>query len=419
MFRKLSVLLLAVLLAFTSALPVFAAGEIPEPFCGDLDEEDCELLHASTSAMFDLGSYTTSVRYSIYQHGLPELPLESEAAVEVSGQYAFDEAARDAIRTLAVISRQEPLAAVEAIGESPELLIDLYSGMTADLAFTLDLSESWIRTLEDEADLEWPELTTVNVRLVDGVLYFDIRELKPLIPELEEVNDWLAIELVRALEQLAEQGVFAAVAADVAASSQGRSVWGLDPAMLNLITTMRSAFGRPQVLWPYMEISRRRDVELSGQAGAVFRTELDVLGFILSREFRDVLTQVLQVAAATDEAEVDQGEIEQIASLFWFLAPSLFRDLEVSGTSTIGLDDLYQHQGRTVFDWDLTMLIQMVSEFSGEDFGPLADEIFILFTTEFENSAFNEEVTVTAPDDAQVLPLDAMEMEMEGLREFN
>jgi hypothetical protein len=416
-FRKLTVLLLLLLLIITSALPVFAAVEIPEPFCGDLDEEDCELLHASTAAMFDLESYTTWVRYSVYQHGLPELPLESEAAFEVAGQYAFDGAARDAIRTLAVISRREPLAAVEAIGASPDLLIDLYRGMTADLALTLDLSESWIRTLEDEADVEWPERTTVNLRLVEGVLYFGIGELKPLFPELDEMNDWLAIELLQTLEQLVEEGAFASIAADVAASSEGRSVWGLEPATLNLITTMRSAFGRPQVFWPYMEISRRRDTDLGGQAGAVFRTDFDTLGFILSREFRDVVAQVLQVAASADGASVEQAEIDQVASLFWFLAPSLFRDLKVSGTSTIGLDDLYQHSGRTVFDWDLTTLLQMIIGFTGEDLGPLADEIFILYTTEFENSGFNEAVTITAPDDAEVLPLDGMEME--GLREFN
>lgn len=417
MLKRVSILFLTALLVLSSALPAFATNEIPEPFCGDLDDEDCELLHASTAAMFDLASYITAVRYSVYQHGLPELPLESEAAFLVEGQYAFSEAARDAIRTLAVISRQEPLAAVEAIGESPALLIDLYSGMTADLALTLDLSESWTRTLEDEADLEWPEVTTVHMRLVEGVLYFDIRELKPLFPELEEMNDWVAIELVRALQQLADEGAFASIAADVAASSEGRSVWGLEPATLNLITTMRSAFGRPQTLWPYMEISRRRDVSLGEQAGAVFRTEFDVLGFILSREFRNVITQVLQIAAASDESDMAQEEIEQIAGIFWFLAPSLFRDLEVSGASTIGLDDLYQHSGKTVFDWDLTALIQMISGLSGEDFGDLADEIFILFTTEFENSAFNEEASIAAPEDAQLLPLDGLEME--GLREFN
>jgi hypothetical protein len=204
--RSMIILSLALGLVLTSMTPAWAAEQYPEPFCGDLDQEDCAVLHASTQAMFSLESYSTAVAYTLYQHGLPELPPESKAEFRIEGSYAFDEDARTAMRTLAVISRKEPLAAVEAIGESPDLLITLYSGMTADLVLTLDLSESWTRTLEDEVDIEWPEITNVQVRLVDGVLYFGIHELKAIIPELAGANDWVAIELVDALTQLAEAG---------------------------------------------------------------------------------------------------------------------------------------------------------------------------------------------------------------------
>jgi hypothetical protein len=416
MIRKLFGLLLALTIALTSVVPAWAQ-EFPEPFCGDLDEEDCDLLRSSTQAMLTLESYATTVIYNLYQEGIPELPPDSEVEFRVAGHYAFDDEAREAVRTLAVISREEPLAAVQAIGESPDLLINLYAGTIADLALTLDLSQSWTRTLAEEAEVEWPETTTVQVRLVDGVLYFGIEELKTFIPELAETNDWVAIELVKTLTELADTGAFERVAADVAASSEGRSVWGLDPTMLNLITSMRSAFGRPENLWPYMEIRRRRDVDLGEQAGAVFQTDFDALDFILSDEFRDVITQVLQVASAEEGAAMSDAEIDEIAGIFWFLAPSLFRDLEVSGTSTIGVDDAYEYRGKTVFDWDLTALMQMIVAFEGDEFGPMADEIFITFTTEFENSAFNEQVTVQAPADAEILPLEGLESE--GLREFN
>jgi hypothetical protein len=407
---------LVLCLLLTSTLPAMAA-EVPEPFCGDLDEEDCDVLRASSAAMLDLESYTTTVEYKIFQHGLPELPPESEAVLRLDGEYAFDDAARDSILTLASISREEPLAAVEAIGEARELLLDLYSGMTSQLVLTLDLSESWTRTLQDEADVEWPETTTVEVRLVDGVLYFDIHELKEFIPELAELDDWVAIELVQTLEQLAEEGAFAAVASEVAASSEGRSIWGLDPTMLNLITTMRSAFGRPQNLWPYMEIRRRRDVDLADQEGALFQTEFDALDFILSDEFRDVLMQVVQIAVANDEMAMEEDELDEMVSLFWLVAPVIFRDLETSGESVIGLDDNYQHHGESLFHWDLTTLLQTLIGLSGEEDEELAEEIYIDFTTEFENSAFNEAVTVEAPEDAQIIPLE--DLEMEGLDEFN
>lgn len=404
--RVVSTLVLILATLFTAVRPAQAAGEVPEPFCGELAAEDCEILRASSAAMFELESYTTALQYRILQHNIPELPAETEAVLYVTGSYAFDRAARDAMRTLAIISREEPLAAVQLIGESPDLLLDLYAGMTADLVLTLDLSNSWTRLLA-ESDVEWPATTNVGVRLIDGVLYFDIGELKPLIPELADLNDWVAIEIVATLQQLADAGAFEQIAAEVAASSEGRSVWGLDTTMINLITSMRAAFGRPENLWPYMEISRRRDVDLGDQDGAVFRTDFATLDFILSDEFRDLLTQVAEVAAAGEETEVSEQELKGYLDFFWFLAPAIFRDLEISGTSAIGLEDNYQHEGETIFHWDLTGLIQAIAAMSGEELGNLGDEIYIDFSTKFENSAFNEAVAVTTPDDAQIIPLDS------------
>ncbi len=413
MFRGLMILLFALSMAMGGVVPLQAADALPPPFCGDLDDEDCELLHSSAEAMLALESYHTEVAYILYQQGIPELPPNSEAALRIAGSYSFDDAARAALRTFVVISRSDPLEAMTAISETPTLLTDLYGGMNADLDITLDLSASWLRTIEEESDVEWPAKTTMNVRLVDGVLYFDISELKPLIPDLADQQDWVAFELVAAIQSLIDEGTLQELAADVASSTEGRSVWGLDPTMLNLITTMRSTFGRPEVLWPYMEIERRRDVVLDdGQDGAFFETEFDTLDFILSNDFREVLTQALQVAAASDDADMSAQEINEIAGLFWFLAPSLFRDLEISGTSSIGVDDTYQHEGRTIFDWDLTALMQMVGSFDPELGLELADEIFITFTTEFTNSAFGEPVTVTAPEEAEILPF-------EELDEFN
>lgn len=409
-------LLLVFSFVFSSTAPLFAQSEFPEPFCGDLDQEDCDLLFASSEAMFGLESYSTSLEYKVLQHGLPELPAESEAVLRIEGQYAFDEAARAATLELANISRDEPLEVVQAIADNPDLLLDLYSGMTSDLHLTLDLSQSWTRLLE-ESDIEWPETTTIEVRLVEGVLYFDIHELKQFIPELADRQDWLQLELVDAIQQVIDSGAVETLAAGVADSSEGRSVWGLDPTMLNLITTMRSAFGRPKNLWPYMEINRRRDVKLEGQPGALFKTDFNVLDFILSDDFYDVLMQSALVASAQADSDLSEDDVTQMVDLFFLFAPSLFRDLEVSGTSTIGVDDLYQHAGNTLFHWDLSVLVKALSGMGVETGLELADEIYIDFSTKFENSAFNESVAVEAPQEAELIPLDGMNMQR--LEQFN
>ncbi|MFN8446684.1 MAG: hypothetical protein U0175_38180 [Caldilineaceae bacterium] len=407
---------LALSLLLVSVTPLYAKSDVPEPFCGDLEQEDCDLLFASSEAMFDLESYSTSVEYKLLQHGLPELPKESEAVLRIEGQYAFDDASRAATLELANLSREEPLQVVQAIADNPDLLLDLYSGMTSDLVLTLDLSQSWTHLLED-SNVEWPEQTTIEVRLVDGILYFDISQLKEFIPELADRQDWLQLDLVDAIQRAVDSGTMETLAAGVADSSEGRSVWGLDPTMLNLITTMRSAFGRPKNLWPYMEINRRRDVKLDGQKGALFKTDFNVLDFILSDDFHDVLMQSATVASQQADSEMSEEDITQMVDLFFLFAPSLFRDLEVSGTSTIGIDDLYQHNGKTLFHWDISTLVKALSGMGVETGIDLESEIFIDFSTQFENSAFNEPVEVEAPDDAEVIPLD--QMNMPGLEEFN
>ena len=136
--RKILIqLLVIVALLLTSVLPAFAQEQFPEPFCGELDEEDCDLRFASSEAMFGLESYSTTLEYKLLQHGLPELPAETDSTLTIEGQYAFDDAARAAMLELANISREEPLKVAEAIAENPDLLLDLYSGMTSDLMLTL------------------------------------------------------------------------------------------------------------------------------------------------------------------------------------------------------------------------------------------------------------------------------------------
>lgn len=409
MRKRLMQLLLSVLLLLASVIPALAQDEIPEPFCGDLAAEDCELLRSATATMLDLASYHTEITYRLTLVGLPELPVAtSESELRVQGDYAFDDAARAAIRTLAVINRKEPLAAVQAIGESPSLLIDLYRGMTADLTITLDIAQAWADLIAADSDVAWPAETSVQVRTIDGVIYINLAELKTFIPELADTADWVAIEAVKQLEELADQGAFGELAAGVASSSTGSSIEGMDPAMVNLITSMRGVFGSPELLEQFMEIERADDVALEMGEGAYFTTEFDVLDFIYSKEFRTLLQQLFELAGRTEDSGVDPAEAKQIADVFWLVAPAIFRDLAISSSSTVDLTASYQVAGSSLVHWDLTSLVQILTQFDAMDAQDLADEIYIAFAIETQNSQFDEPVTVTAPEDAEIVPLDTL-----------
>ena len=409
MRKRLIQLLLPLMLLLATAMPALAQAEAPEPFCGDLDAADCEILQSASVNMLAIESYHTDITYRLSLVGLPEMPVPtSETALRVAGDYAFDDAAREAIAALAVINRKEPLAAVQAIAEAPELLSDLYRGMTADLTITLDIAQEWADLIAADSDVNWPATTTVMVRTVDGVIYVNIAELKAFSPELADTADWVAFEVVKTLDEMATSGAFDELAAEVADSTTGRSVQGMDPAMANLITSMQGVFGNPELLEQFMEIERQDDVTLADGEGAYFTTEFDVLDFIYSKEFRSLLQQVFEVAGSTEDAGMTPEEAKQIADVFWLVAPAIFRDLAISNSSTIDPASNYQVASSALVHWDLTSLIQILTQFDAMESQDLADEIYIDFATETANSAFDEPIAVTAPEDAEILPLETL-----------
>lgn len=81
-----------------------------------------------------------------------------------------------------------------------------------------------------------------------------------------------------------------------------------------------------------------------------------------------------------------------------FMAPMLFHDLELSTTSTIGIEDSYQYALSTVFDWDLTNLLRLAA--MGDD--SLKDLLqsglapAVQFTFDGNYWDFNEEATIEA-----------------------
>ncbi|MCB0125981.1 MAG: hypothetical protein KDE58_27180, partial [Caldilineaceae bacterium] len=415
MAQRLMSLFVVFALLLTTAAPLAAQTDTPDPFCGNLKSDDCDLLRTSVAAMLSLESYHTAITYTAMLHGIPEMPVDhAEMQLHVAGDYAFDDAARASIRTLALISREEPLAAIEAIGNDPALLLNLYRGTTADLTVALDLSEEWGAILDEAADLNWPLTTTVAVRLVDGVLYFNIHELKPFVRELADSADWVAIEMVKTLETLADSGAFRDLADGVASSTTGRSVTGLDPMMVNLITSMRAAFGHPRLLEEFMTIRRRDDVDLANgdlrgnRTGAYFVTEFDVLDFIFSDEFRTLLQQSFEVAAANDNAYLTPEEAKQAADIFWFVAPALFRDLTIEGSTTVDLESVHEVASTSRVHWDLTTLIQILEQFGDVELSNRSDETYIALLVETANSAFDQPITVTAPAAADVVPFDSL-----------
>jgi hypothetical protein len=388
--------LLLTLLLLLPAVPVAAQDDTPPvALCGDLPAEDCAILEASAEAMQTqpAGHFDGAVK--IGMAGFPELePDPLEIAVDLSAQYAMDEAAREAIRTMAALYQAEgaELAAVtpEAI---QQLTLELYAGMDYDLQMRLSVPEAVAEAIGQDAGVAFPPEFNIAMRLVDGMAYFDLSSFRPMVPELRQLKaDWIGFDMVGLLELSMEDAPAADAQALVESAAAGMVV-------AQLMESMQE----------FVEVERLENVALEGQDGAVFVTRPDLAGLFSSDTFRALVVQMAAMSA-TEADSPSPEELEQGLDMLGFMAPMLFRDLLVESTSVIGLDDFLLYESSFNFDWDLASLVQLAA--MSDD--SLADAVnagmapAMSLTVDMDYGGYDEAITVEAPEDVEIIPLDQM-----------
>ena len=191
MRSKVTSLLLVVLLLLASFSTALAQSE---PFCGDLDAADCELLTTAAENMKGVASYKASADYNAILAGIPGLPLaEATVNVSVDGAFAYSEAALAAAAELAAIQSQEDVT--NLMVESPELFVDFYNGWAFDLVLAVAMNDELAAALSADAGIEIPSALSVPLILKDGILYVDVTEVAPLIDGMQGMEGWLGFEL--------------------------------------------------------------------------------------------------------------------------------------------------------------------------------------------------------------------------------
>ena len=404
MRSKLASLLLVVILLLASFSTALAQSE---PFCGDLDAADCDLLTAAAGNMKDVTSYKASAEYSAVLSGIPELPL-SEASVDVmvDGAFSYDESALAAAQQLSEIQSQEEIA--NLLADSPQLFVDFYNGWAFDMVISATASDELVAALSADAGVELPSSLNVPLILKDGVLYVDITEIAPYIDGMQEMQGWLGFELGRLMQAAADQGLFeeAAMQMDPTAMASSGAV---DPATLGAMMGVQAALSDPKAFEKFMTIERSDDGEIDGAAVAVFVTKLDLLSFIISPEFVDLVTQLAASGALGADAP-SAADIEQTMQMVGLMGPMLFQGLTSESTVSVTIDEPNYVVGQTsLFSWDLSGLLQMaaMSGALSADQMPSGASL-IEFSTSVTNSDINGEQTIEAPADAMVIPAEAM-----------
>jgi hypothetical protein len=389
MRSKMLGLLIVLALLLGTFGSAFAQDEMPEPFCGNLSEEDCTLLRDAQSAMMDVSSYTASANYDVMLTGIPGLPADEVTVnVDVNGAFVMDDAAMAAAQMFVGKDQQ---AITEALAEDAQPLGDLISGWDVNGTITYDMTPELAEVLSAQAGVAMPSSASVGLILVDGVLYADLSDFAALgAPE-----GWLGIPVGELLQAQIDAGAFADAAAQMDAAS-------LDPTTATALG-LQNMLMNPQAFEQFMIIERGED-----EGGAVaFNTRMDVAGFIASPQFADILVALAE-AGAFAESGLTAADIEANLPMVGMMAPMIFADLIVGSSVTIDPAENFVTNSSTEFSWDLAGLLQMAA-MSGAlppelaSAGPMA----ISFTTSVDNADFNVEQTVEAPADAMMIPAEA------------
>ncbi len=404
MRSKVASLLLVVLMVLASFVPALAQSE---PFCGDLDPADCELLTVSTENMMDVASYKASANYSAILSGVPGLPL-AEAAVDVAvdGAFSYSEEALAAAAELALVQGQEDVANLMA--ESPELFVDFYNGWAFDMVIAVAMSDDLAAALSADAGIEIPSALSVPLILKDGILYVDVTEVAPLIDGMQNMEGWIGFELGRVIEAAAEQGMFEEAAASMDPEAMA-DAGAMDPATLAALAGLQATLGDPAAFEKFMTIERVEDDEIDGAAVAVFVTKLDLLSFVSSPEFVELIKGLVASGALGADAP-SAADLDQALGMLGMMGPMIFQGLTSESSTAVSIDEPNYIIGQsTLFSWDLSSLLQMAAMSGAVPADQLpSGQSLVEFSTIVVNSEIGVEQMIEAPADAQVVPAEAM-----------
>ena len=393
MLHRLICAILAALLPLLVAVPLFAQDDPSSSptICGELSEEDCALIEESDMAMRDLSSYSIAASADFSMAGLPDMPADPLAVnVKFDGSFALDDAAKAAAAQMRSLMLGGSVADAEEMGRNmPDKLRDLFGGMDFDLTFHYTVPPELAAAMSQDSDVPMPESFNIEMRLIDGTMYINVADLRALDPSMadEITSDWIGIDYVGLLEMQMQQD---SMAGDPAAASAAATL-----AMSQFMEEMKQ----------YISVERLDDTDLGDQKGAVFAYTFDIIGFLTSDSFRTAVENTLTAAGE----DMSASDVEEGITMLNFVAPMVFRDLEISAQTEIGLDDKMLYSQTFDFAWDLAAVMKfaaMSDPSVAEAMGDAQPAISFSFSGEYAD--FNDEMLFETPEDVQMIPLEQL-----------
>jgi len=412
LFKNLLMVSLLLLFTFASTGAALAAhADLPAPFCGELADEDCEILTESQAVMAEVEELSYTSQVDIMVAGIPDLPAE-----EISVSLAQDSVIyMDPTVIHDMTDFQSQMAEIAAddmeafMSDYTDLVVDFYSTLGLDADLTITLPEEIAAVLSEQAGgLQVPEEINIQARMVEGFLYANLDELVAAIPELDGmgVEGWFGLDFAT----LVSDGLGQAMSMEEMGDPSGMAGFqaGLGAGSMLNTEAVRTLFA------DYVNVERLDDEAVDGQDVAVFRTTFDFGAFVASDGFLTLLRDNLELISQVSDTPITEAEFDEVSMGLRFLGPSLFQDLDFETVQSIGVEDGYVYRSEVNFNWPLKTIVAMAAMADGgqqQDMGDL--EPVVTFNTVQENTDFDDAPEVEAPEDAQIIPLETLQQGMQ------
>lgn len=375
MVRRMVMLLVALLLF---GLPLTAqAQEWPKVYCGNLSEEDCNLLTQSQAAMAALDSAAFEMSFNFgLSSSEPFAPGVSEVAFDVQGSGAFAGEMPD----LSAFQSMDPTQLGEIMSQAPALFIEGLRSVSGQASLTVNLPAELV------AGEGVPAALPINLIMLDGVAYVDLASLVPAEASGADMPAWIGIDLAGMYESMLKQ-----MPDDENLAGQMEQMQALfsSDVMTGLVDAALAA--------DFVTVTRGADETIDGQTVAVFQTEIDYAALFGNEGFQTAMQEYMQsimTMQGVDAEEMPEGVMEAMTSLM--------AGLKLTVTEKIGTEDYLVRQTAMdmSFDMDFAALAGMIPE---SEMGDVPDSFGMTLAFEIALSEFGQPVEVVAPEGAQVI----------------
>ncbi len=401
-------LLVVIVLAFCLAQPMalFAQDELPTVICDRLSDDDCLLLQRSHQAM---NGVTTAHSHTEALFQLAEMPkivangeqVEIPAvAVELTmdNAYSFDDQSAEQWQALAGIDQNVMgLAAVV----SPESILQIFAGLTAETRIRIRLSDAVQSTLAKQTGESFPPEINLNLRVVDNQLYIDLDAIAAALDAGPPPAAWGVIDLAdlwalpaQDNQNLRPSTVFALLVGIAAARNNEQLISYYDDLQQLGTLDRQLAPGR------IVRVERGDDQTLNGLTVAQYTTNVDV------RRLVTWGAGLLQKLLESMDEEIDPSVMVGLT-----MGPSLLSGVESTFVSYIEPATARIHRQENAFVWDFTPLLSMANllasqsgnEFQVDSVTGQKPQLELRSETDYDYAA---PLLVAVPEDVIAVPLD-------------